>query len=406
MSIQTPFESSGGSAWTTFAEGESFVDDVISLSGRASKLLIGRSFYGHPIHAVAVGYPSPPDIRTLSGVPLFVASQHGYEETPREAALSLLRDLAFSANPADHSRLAECPIVLVPTASPDGTIANSRYNGDGADLNRDHVRLAQPENRALAALLSLIQPGLIYDGHEGSSAAYELSGFYTSPAAAPLLNDFGGTLESAVASLNPSRSTGLYDATDHEGTLLTASLLLGIPAMLMEVPSPHDVLQKHACHLECMAGMYGHYCDNRADYLTTRDAALEHYAAEGAMSYAPIYAFESGAIQPPRGYRVAPGVADDLLAAHGVEYIPGSDGIGNYYVPMAQARAPVIPLLFDGGAPRPAFPADRVEDAPGYAAGQKQAETIRDYLVNLDGPPVRPRAVKFHDGTKIITTWS
>lgn len=92
----------------------------------------------------------------------FYAQQHGDEVAGKDAQLTLLRDLA-----AKPSLLPEdVDLYLMPMLNPDGAEAHQRFNGAGADLNRDHLCLAQPETRALHRVARRIRPHLAVDGHE------------------------------------------------------------------------------------------------------------------------------------------------------------------------------------------------------------------------------------------------
>jgi hypothetical protein len=93
---------------------------------------------------------------------LFYAQQHGNEVSGKDALLTLLRDIA-----ARPSRLPEdVDLYLMPMLNPDGAEVHQRFNGAGADLNRDHLLLAQPETQALHRVARRILPHLAVDSHE------------------------------------------------------------------------------------------------------------------------------------------------------------------------------------------------------------------------------------------------
>jgi hypothetical protein len=50
--------------------------------------------------------------------------------------------------------------------NPDGAEAGTRVNGAGADINRDHVALEQPETRALYQVVGRVRPDVAVDCHE------------------------------------------------------------------------------------------------------------------------------------------------------------------------------------------------------------------------------------------------
>ncbi len=93
---------------------------------------------------------------------LYYAQQHGDEVAGKDALLTLVRDIA--ARPALLPE--DVDLYLLPMLNPDGAEAHRRVNGAGADLNRDHLLLAQPETRALHRVARRIRPHLAVDSHE------------------------------------------------------------------------------------------------------------------------------------------------------------------------------------------------------------------------------------------------
>ena len=93
---------------------------------------------------------------------LYYAQQHGDEVAGKDALLTLVRDIAErpSILPEDVD------LYLLPMLNPDGAEAHHRVNGAGADLNRDHLLLAQPETQALHRVARRVRPHLAVDSHE------------------------------------------------------------------------------------------------------------------------------------------------------------------------------------------------------------------------------------------------
>ena len=120
---------------------------------------LGRSAGGRPIHAVRIRPLRP---AALSWRLLLIGQQHGDEPAGKEALVQLLSDLA-----EDPALLpAGVELWMVPQANPDGAAAGRRRNDAGADLNRDHLLLDQPETRALHRLARLVRPHVVVDCHE------------------------------------------------------------------------------------------------------------------------------------------------------------------------------------------------------------------------------------------------
>lgn len=110
---------------------------------------------------------------------LFFAQQHGDEPAGRvalaELVASIARDPACLPDDVD--------LWIVPSVNPDGGEASRRVNANGADLNRDHLLLLQPETRALHDAVARVEPHVVVDCHEFSrdSSSYTEKGWYRWP---------------------------------------------------------------------------------------------------------------------------------------------------------------------------------------------------------------------------------
>jgi hypothetical protein len=92
----------------------------------------------------------------------FYAQQHGNEVSGKDAQLYLIRAIA------EHPEVLpeDVDLYLMPTVNPDGAVANRRTNDAKADLNRDHIVLAQPETQTFDRIARRILPHLAVDSHE------------------------------------------------------------------------------------------------------------------------------------------------------------------------------------------------------------------------------------------------
>ncbi len=88
--------------------------------------------------------------------------QHGNEPAGKDALLYLIRDLAL------HPRKLPKDVILyiIPQVNPDGAEKNIRKNSRGADINRDHILLNEPETRTLHDTFRKIRPHISVDCHE------------------------------------------------------------------------------------------------------------------------------------------------------------------------------------------------------------------------------------------------
>ena len=159
--MQTPFEEVGGSTWTTWEPMVDFIHALADSSDRAEVVQLGRSLHDRPIYAVAVGYPFP---RLDGPVAFHVAGQHGNEVGGHEGALAQARDLTETTDPVAVATLQRVTWLILPSASPD-TMALSKFNSLGLNLNRDHQLRTLPEARAIAKALFNYRPCLTLDSH-------------------------------------------------------------------------------------------------------------------------------------------------------------------------------------------------------------------------------------------------
>lgn len=155
---RTGFERSGDRSWTSHDDELALLTALAERAPGVAVTEVGRSRGGRPVHLLRVGAAQAPAV-------LFVCGQHGNEPASREAGLELVRDLAFTSDPAVSDQLARQAVLVIPTANPDGRSAGARSNGV-ADLNRDHLALTQPETRAVHQVLRGWAPAVVVDLHE------------------------------------------------------------------------------------------------------------------------------------------------------------------------------------------------------------------------------------------------
>ncbi len=130
---------------------------------------IGQSQQGRDIpvlYLTAEGLAEPAAIRQL-GRPVvwLIGQQHGNEPAGGEAMLALASALADGELTPILSKVT---VVIVPRANVDGAAADRRVLASGADPNRDHLVLSQPEIRGLHAAMRDLPPDVVFDHHEFS----------------------------------------------------------------------------------------------------------------------------------------------------------------------------------------------------------------------------------------------
>ncbi|UCE22254.1 MAG: DUF2817 domain-containing protein [Candidatus Aminicenantes bacterium] len=103
---------------------------------------------------------------------LIVASQHGNEQSAKEAALWMIRDLAVGEM---KSLLKKVNFLVIPQANPYGNWRDQRRNEQDLDLNRDHVKLESPEVMAIHRVFRSWMPEVTLDIHEKGDDFYRVS---------------------------------------------------------------------------------------------------------------------------------------------------------------------------------------------------------------------------------------
>lgn len=338
----TPMESGG--TWATLAQESAFLESTRE-TGRVRTLGLGFASDGTEIRALVVsadGSAGPADAGLL-----VVAAQHGSEPAGREAALRLLRDLAYSSTPGP-------PIVVVPTANPYGVAANTRGNASGADVNRSHVDLSTPEATALAGLLHLMPDALVIDAHEasnpdasGNPVTGQVNWRTHYAVASPAYRAWAATVPAWVSSLVDEATVSEYPAVAHEGLLTNAGASVGTPSILLETLITEAPAVRVSWHLTVMHAASG---------LPTTGVATGSRlwnVEEGFTAHAPTYLAESGYQRSALGYTIdSDGPALRVLNAHRIRTVTRSPHAPGLYVPMDQPSAPIVAWLLDPLAPR------------------------------------------------------
>jgi hypothetical protein len=172
MFCQISPETEGQKDWskpTTFGELSVCVGQLDDASDLLTTEVIGTSAEGRNLFAL---YFSSTEFGSDTGKikVLIFAQQHGNEQSGKEGALLLAKELL---KPEYQYLFNSIDLVLIPQMNPDGSEVNQRRNGNDMDLNRNHLILTEPETMALHKLFDKHLFEVTMDVHEYSPYSEE-----------------------------------------------------------------------------------------------------------------------------------------------------------------------------------------------------------------------------------------
>jgi hypothetical protein len=178
--LKTPAEAAGYSQYSQHEHIARFLSELDYASPVMRVQVIGqtrevRAFPAKDLFLAVVnegGVGSPEQLSRTRPTILIVASQHGNEQSAKEAALWFLRDLAVGElNPL----LKKANFLVIPQSNPYGNQFDRRQNEDDLDLNRDHVKLESSEVRAIHRVFRAWMPEVTIDLHEKGDDYFRVS---------------------------------------------------------------------------------------------------------------------------------------------------------------------------------------------------------------------------------------
>lgn len=178
--ILTPAEEANFMRYTQTAEIERFLSSVDHLSPELNVVIAGRTrpvatFDSRYLYLAIIneeGVASPEKLNRNKPTVFIFASQHGNEQSGKEAALQLIRDLALGDM---KPLLKKLNFLILPQANPYGNWFDVRVNEQNLDLNRDHVKLEAEETAAIHRLFMTWLPEVTLDLHEKGDDYYRVS---------------------------------------------------------------------------------------------------------------------------------------------------------------------------------------------------------------------------------------
>ncbi len=178
--IKTPAEAVNFVQYTQHEDIARFLSRLAHLSPELEVRIVGRTLPARNFGAKDLflcilteeGVDSPEKLDR--GKPTFylVAAKHGNEQSAKEAALRLVRDLAVGEL---KPLLRDVNVLVLPTANPYGNFFDQRRNEQDLDLNRDQVKLESPEAETINRVFRTWMPEVVLDVHEKGDDYYRVS---------------------------------------------------------------------------------------------------------------------------------------------------------------------------------------------------------------------------------------
>ncbi len=180
QTLKTPAEESRYTQYSQHEDIARFLSALDFLSAEVAIRVIGRTrevrgFAAKDIFLVVItkeGVSQPEALDRQKPTIFLIASQHGNEQSAKEAALRLGRDLALGEL---KPLLEKINVLVIPQANPYGNWMDRRQNEQDLDLNRDHVKLESEETRAIHRVFSAWMPEVTIDVHEKGDDYYRVS---------------------------------------------------------------------------------------------------------------------------------------------------------------------------------------------------------------------------------------
>lgn len=160
--VKTPLEINNYEKLTSYEDLTEFIYYLEGLSDVLTVEVIGKSVEGRNLYALK--YSNSEFGKDESKIKVLIfAQQHGNEQSGKEGALHLASRLI---RPDLKDVLNKFDLIIIPQMNPDGSEINQRRNGNGADLNRNHLILTEPETIALHKLFNEYKFEVTLDVHE------------------------------------------------------------------------------------------------------------------------------------------------------------------------------------------------------------------------------------------------
>lgn len=180
QSVKTPAEETNYTQYSQAEDVAQFLSRVDHLSREMAVQVIGRTrearnYPSQDLYLCIIneeGADLPDMLNRKKPTFLLVASQHGNEQSAKEAALWLIRDLTLGEL---KPLLKKVNFLVIPQANPYGNYFNQRSNELDLDMNRDHVKLESAGVEAIHHVFRKWMPEVSMDIHEKGDDFYRVS---------------------------------------------------------------------------------------------------------------------------------------------------------------------------------------------------------------------------------------
>jgi hypothetical protein len=162
QSIITPLQKSDYKKITSHSELSQFIKEIDEKTDLIKSEVLAKSVEGRELFAVYFSKDGFGKDESKIKVLIF-AQQHGNEQSGKEGALLLINELLKQENQYLFDKI---DFALIPQMNPDGSEKNQRRNGNGMDLNRNHLILTEPETMGLHNLFNKYLFEVTMDVHE------------------------------------------------------------------------------------------------------------------------------------------------------------------------------------------------------------------------------------------------
>ncbi|MGB8951382.1 MAG: M14 family zinc carboxypeptidase [Candidatus Aminicenantales bacterium] len=178
--LRTPAEEAGYGQYSQHEAIARFLSYVDYLSENVNIQVIGKTgetgdFAPRDIYLCIIteeGAANPGTLNWKKPTIMLIASQHGNEQSGKEAALWLIRDIALGDL---KPLLKKVNFIIIPQANPYGNWRDQRDNEESLDMNRDHVKLETEGVAALHRVFKAWMPEITLDVHEKGDDYYRVS---------------------------------------------------------------------------------------------------------------------------------------------------------------------------------------------------------------------------------------